>query len=74
MYLLLGILDVKIPFFKDTEAATAFGWLWEVIDKREKYMQDLHLTNSCHDKQYIKYTKGGLLEDLYCWILKNSDF
>jgi nucleoside-triphosphatase THEP1 len=74
VYSLLGILDVKIPFFEDTEAATAFGRLREVIDKREKCVQDLRLTDPRHDKQRIEYTKGGLLEDSYRWILENSDF
>jgi nucleoside-triphosphatase THEP1 len=74
VYSLLGILDVKIPLFKDTEAATAFGRLREVIDKREKCVQDLRLTDPRHDKKRIEDTKGGLLEDSYRWILENSDF
>lgn len=74
VYSLLGILDVKIPLFKDTEAATAFGRLREVIDKREKCIQDLRLTDPRHDKKRIEDTKGGLLEDSYCWIIENSEF
>jgi hypothetical protein len=74
VYSLLGILDVKIPLFKDTEAATAFGRLREVIDKREKCVQDLRLTDPRHDKKRIEDTKGGLLEDSYRWILENPDF
>ena len=35
VYLLLGILDVKISLFKDIEVATAFGRLREVINKRK---------------------------------------
>ena len=70
VYSLLGILDVKIPLFKDTEAATAFG----VIDKREKCVQDLRLTDPRHDKKRIEDTKGGLLEGSYRWIIGNSEF
>jgi hypothetical protein len=44
VYSLLGILDVKIPLFKDTEAATAFRRLREVIDKRQICLQYLRLT------------------------------
>ncbi|KAH8799655.1 hypothetical protein F5884DRAFT_112869 [Xylogone sp. PMI_703] len=74
VYSLLGILDVKIPLFKDTEAATAFERLREVIDKREKCVQDLRLTDSRDDKKRIEDIKGGLLEDSYCWILETSEF
>jgi hypothetical protein len=74
VYSLLGILDVKIPLFKDTEAATAFGRLREVIDKREKCLKELHLTDPRHDKKRIEDTKGGLLEDSYRWIFDNSEF
>jgi hypothetical protein len=74
VYSLLGILDVKIPLFKDTEAATAFGRLREFIDKREKCVKDLCLTNPRYDKKRIEDTKGGLLEDSYRWILENSEF
>ncbi|KAH8587516.1 NACHT domain-containing protein [Bisporella sp. PMI_857] len=74
VYSLLGILDVKIPLFKDTEAATAFGRLQEVIGKREMCLQDLRLTDPCDDKKRIEDTKGGLLEDSYRWIFGNSEF
>ena len=74
VYSLLGILDVKIPLFKDKEAATAFRRLREVIDKREKCMKDLRVTDPYHDKKRIEDTKGGLLKDSYCWILENSQF
>ena len=72
VYSLLGILDVKIP--KVTEEATAFGWLRKVIDKREKCVQDLRLTDPRDDKKRIQDAKGGLLEDSYHWIIENSEF
>jgi hypothetical protein len=34
----------------------------------------LRLTDPRDDKKRIEDTKGGLLEDSYCWILQNSDF
>jgi len=74
VYSLLGILDVKMTLFKDSEAATAFGRLREVIDKREKCVQDLRLTDPRHDKKRIEDTKGGLLEGSYRWIIGNSEF
>jgi hypothetical protein len=74
VYALLGILDVKIPLFKDTEVATAFDRLREVIDKRKKCMQDLYSSDPRDDKKRIEDTKGGLLNDSYCWILQNPEF
>ena len=65
VYSLLGILDIKIPLFKDIEAATTFGRLQEVIDKQENCIKELHLTNPYHNKKRIEDTKGGLLEDSY---------
>jgi len=74
VYSLLGILDVKIPLFKDTEAATAFERLQKIIDKRGKCIQDLRLTDPCHDKKRIENTKGGLLKDSYRWVFGTSEF
>jgi hypothetical protein len=74
VYSLLGILDVKIPLFKDTEAAIAFGRLREVIDKREKCLKELRLSDPRHDKKRIEDTKGGLLKDSCRWIFENSEF
>jgi hypothetical protein len=74
VYALLGILDVKLPLFKDTEVATAFDRLLEVIDKRKKCMQDLYSSDPRDDKKRIEDTKGGLLNDSYCWILQNPEF
>ncbi|KAF2476795.1 WD40 repeat-like protein [Lindgomyces ingoldianus] len=39
-----------------------------------KCIQDLRVTDPCHDKERIEKTKGGLLEDSYRWILQNPDF
>jgi hypothetical protein len=46
----------------------------EEIDKLEKCIQDLRLTDPQDDKKRIEDIKGGLLEDSYRWILENSDF
>lgn len=40
----------------------------------QECVQHLRLTDPRHDKKRIEDTKGGLLEDSYRWILKNSDF
>jgi hypothetical protein len=74
VYALLGILDVKLPLFKDTEATAAFRRLREVISKREKCIQDVRVTDPRHDKKRIENTKGGLLEDAYRWIIENPEF
>jgi hypothetical protein len=54
--------------------ASALKRLWEEIGKQEKCILDLRLTDPRDDKKRIEDTKGGLLEDLYHWILDNSDF
>jgi hypothetical protein len=65
VYSMLGILDVKISPFKDKDVATAFERLQKIIDKREKCIKDIRLTDPRDDKTRIKDTKGGLLEDSY---------
>jgi hypothetical protein len=74
VYSILGILDVKTPLFKDTDVTTAFERLQKIIDKREKCIKDLRLTDPRDDKNRIEDTKGGLLEDSYRWIFGTSDF
>ncbi|KAI9674629.1 MAG: hypothetical protein M1829_003711 [Trizodia sp. TS-e1964] len=37
-------------------------------------LKDLRTTDPREDKKRIEETKGGLLADSYCWILKHSDF
>ena len=73
-YSLLGIFDVYIPLIYGEGAASAFRRLREEIDKLEKCIQDLRLTDPRDDKKRIEDTKGGLLEDSYRWILENTDF
>jgi hypothetical protein len=74
VYSLLGIFDVKLPLFYGEGAANALKRLREAIDKREKCIQDLRLTDPHYDKKRIEDTNGGLLEDSYRWILKNSEY
>ncbi|KAH8802476.1 beta transducin-like protein HET-E2C*4 [Xylogone sp. PMI_703] len=74
VYSLLGILDVKIPLFKDTEVTTAFERLREVIIKREQCIRELYCTDPRVDKKRIEDTKGGLLKDSYRWIIENPEF
>jgi hypothetical protein len=73
-YLLLGIFGVYISPIYGEGTGGAFRQLIDEIGKLEKCIQDLYLTNPCNDKKQIEDTKGGLLEDLYRWILENLDF
>lgn len=73
-YSMLGILDVYMPLRYGEGIANAFKRLEDEIDKQKTCIQDLHITNPCHDKNRIEDTKGGLLKDSYRWILENSDF
>lgn len=65
VYSLLGIFDVEIPLFYGEGAASAYGRLCKVIDKRGKCIQDLRLTDPRDDKKRIEADKGGLLHDVY---------
>jgi hypothetical protein len=73
-YSLLGIFGVYIPPIYGEGTGEAFKRLIVEIDKLEKCMQDLLLTDPRDDKKRIEDTKGGLLEDSYRWILEDSDF
>ncbi|KAH8799470.1 hypothetical protein F5884DRAFT_825318 [Xylogone sp. PMI_703] len=46
----------------------------DIIDKQEKCIKGLRLTDCSHDKKRIEDIKGGLLEDSYRWTLENSEF
>ena len=75
VYLLSGIFDIQIPLYYSKEGAEdVYRRLREAIDKREKCMRDLYITDPCDDKKRVDDTKGGLLEDLFRWVLENSDF
>jgi hypothetical protein len=73
-YALLGIFDVNIPLRYSEGMANAFKRLEEEIDKLNKCLQDLRLTDPRADKKRIEDTKGGLLADSYRWILENPSF
>jgi hypothetical protein len=73
-YSLLGIFDVYISPIYGEGTGSAFKRLLNEIDKLEKCIQDLRLTDPRDDKKRIEDTRGGLLRDSYCWILQNSDF
>ena len=75
VYSLSGIFDIQIPLYYGKEGAEdAHRRLREAIDKREKCMRDLYITDPRDDKKRIEDTKGGLLEDSFRWVLENSDF
>lgn len=73
-YALLGIFDVQMPLRYGEGMANAFKRLEEEIDKFNKCLQDLRLSDPRDDKTRIEDTKGGLLEGSYHWVLKTSDF
>jgi hypothetical protein len=73
-YALLGIFDVYIIPCYGEGMASAFKRLEEEIDKLNKCLQDLRLTDPRDDKKRIEDTKGSLLADLYRWILDNPSF
>ena len=54
--------------------ANTFKRLEEEIDKFNKCLQDLRLSDPRDDKTRIEDTKDGLLEGSYHWVLKTSDF
>ena len=65
MYSLLGIFSVYIPPFYGEGIGIALRRLQDEINKLEKCIQDLYITNPQADKARIEETKGGLLEDSY---------
>jgi NACHT domain/Heterokaryon incompatibility protein (HET) len=73
-YSLLGIFGVYIPLRYGEGVSSAFKRLQEEIDRVEKCLRDLRITDPRDDKKRIEDTKGGLLENSYLWILENSDF
>jgi hypothetical protein len=74
VYSLMGIINAKIPLFYGEGALNAFNRLREIVNKREKCIRDLRLTDPRDDKKRIEDTKGGLLKDSYHWVLETSDF
>ena len=55
----------------------AVRWLEKEIDdtlKAKQCLQDLRVTDPRADKIRIEGAKGGLLLDLYRWILEHQDF
>ncbi|KAF2003869.1 HET-domain-containing protein [Amniculicola lignicola CBS 123094] len=73
-YSLMGILGVSLSPFDDESPAEALKRLTDEVDKQNKCLQDLRPSNPRDDKKRIEETKGGLLEDAYCWVLGNASF
>lgn len=46
----------------------------ERTKEENKCLRDMHVTDPSLDKKRIEDTNGGLLKDLYIWILSNADF
>jgi ABC-type molybdenum transport system ATPase subunit/photorepair protein PhrA len=82
------MFDICMPLLYGEGAEKAFQRLRKKITKLssgvqqqqalnkedQECIQNLRLTDPCDDKKRIQETKGGLLEDSYRWILKNTDF
>jgi NACHT domain/Heterokaryon incompatibility protein (HET) len=73
-YSLLGIFDIYMPLIYGEGEKNAFKRLKASIQEDRECIQHLRLTDPRDDKKRIEETKGGLLEDLYHWILEHSDF
>ena len=73
-YSLLGIFDIDIAPLYGSGTGQAFTRLMEEIDRREKCIRDILLSDPRKDKKRIEETKGSLLNDCYRWILENPDF
>jgi hypothetical protein len=74
VYSLLGVFDVDMPLSYGEGWDSAHARLKKEIDKLNKCIQDLRLSDPRYDKKRIEDTKGGLLEGSYRWIFENSDF
>ena len=72
--LITWYFDVQMPLRYGEGMANAFKRLEEKIGKFNKCLQDLCLSDPRDNKTRIKDTKGRLLEGLYYWVLKTSDF
>jgi hypothetical protein len=73
-YSLLGIFGVSMTPLYGEGVISASKRLREEIDKLEKCMLALRVTDPRDDKKRIEGTKGGLLLDSYRWILEHRDF
>jgi archaellum biogenesis ATPase FlaH len=80
-YSLSGIFDVEIAPVYGEGTEEAFRRLHDKIrkqeesfQKREECLRHLRATDPRNDKTRIEETKGGLLADVYLWILNNTAF
>ena len=74
VYSLLGIFDVKLSLSYGEGEVRARERLRDVISKRDKCVQELFPTDPRVDKKRIEDTKGGLLENSYCWRIRTAGF
>ena len=73
-YSLVGVFGVHLTPLYGEGATEAFRRLLSEVDKLEKCIQELYLTDTRDDKRRIEETKGGLLKDSYRWVLENPSF
>ncbi|KAK4496403.1 hypothetical protein PRZ48_012383 [Zasmidium cellare] len=74
VYALLGIFDVEVPITYGQGWSVARKLLDDAIAAQDQIIRSLRVTNPCYDKRRIEDTKGGLLPDVYHWVLENDDF
>ena len=73
-YSVQGIFDVFIPIRYGEGKVNAFQRLEEEISKQTRCLRDLRVTDPRDDKKRIESNNGGLLKDVYSWILQHEDW
>jgi hypothetical protein len=74
VYSLLGIFGVSMVPIYGEGVTKAFDRLWDKFREMQKYMQDLRITNPRDDKKRIEADKGGLLKEVYRWVIETPNF
>ncbi|KAK0736245.1 hypothetical protein B0T21DRAFT_440488 [Apiosordaria backusii] len=74
VYSLFGIFNVQLPLLYGEGEEKALKRLREEAKKDEVCLADLRSTDPRLDKKRIEEAKGGLVTNVYRWILDNTDF
>ena len=74
-YLLFITREKKNIFKRLREEISKASKSKQAFDKAEtRYFTNLRITNPRYDKKRIETAKGGLLKDLYRWVLSDAQF
>ncbi|KAH8819814.1 hypothetical protein F5884DRAFT_865459 [Xylogone sp. PMI_703] len=73
-HLLRAVTEQGLRLLQDIYRALEQHISLQINAKDYECIQHLRLTDPQDDKARIEDTKGGLLQDSYCWILENSEF